>query len=178
MNLIISFFSKLISKVYIPYKREISIEEVEFINGEDLATCLIIAKKPWQLSNLFIKGYFKHSMVFATGFWIMDSTVKEGTKKTNFRYMASYSEYKIYKPKFDVDSEKFKEICFDIAEKDIPYDHYHRMNNDLNDCAETSRQSYLMTERDLTFPYEFPFFPEDLIEYGMFQEIYHYKAKK
>lgn len=173
---IVAFFSKIIAKIGIRYKRELTIDEIDFINNFNVSGCIILSRTKNQLSNWFITGHFKHSMIFATKFWIVDSTVRFGVSKRGIECLRGYSEYKIFRPKFELDKEDLKNICFDFVSQDIPYDHYHTDGNPFYDCTELVRKVFISLM--VPIDYKWPFYPQRLIETGLFEEIYHFKEKR
>ena len=173
MYWLVSFFSRIASRLYIPYRRKILPHEAEALVFMLKIGVLIRVKAPWQLSNYFIPGKGKHTAVYIGDGLVMHSTVKDGTKiEQAARFFERYSWYSLDRPLFKFDSTDYATKAFNLAMENIEYDHQHRQDNPFLDCVETSLKTYELVGHKIDLP--FPIYPDKISECGKFEKIYEH----
>jgi len=174
---VISFLSKIVGKIGVSSNRKLTNDERAFFNSNNLTGCLVLTRRKWQFSNFFIKGHYKHSMVFSSSNTVVDSTVSLGTAARHVALLASHSSYEIYRPTFDYEPIEFTQIAYEIADAKIDYDHEHKSGNRLLDCIETTIKIYnrvLVNPIDL----DFPIHPIEILDTNLFTSIYKFEEER
>ena len=81
----------------IPYSRKVSSKELELFNG--LGTHIILTRTKWCLTNLFIRGKYKHAAIINSDCTHVVEAVTHGVRKTNLtKFLSSKHNYLVIKP--------------------------------------------------------------------------------
>jgi len=132
------FFSKLISKIYIPWKREVSFEEMQVFNRLNLRGAVLLTHSPYQLGNLFISGYYGHAEIIVGP----NASVAARTDGVHLKKISDVISkcdcYTILLPhdtKQD-DRNRVSTLAIELSNKNIPYDFDMSLINNAMYCSE------------------------------------------
>jgi len=135
-----NFFIKVASKIRIPYKRKVALEEKFFFQSNDLRGALICGFTPWQFSNLFIWGKAKH-LEIVTGPTNCVGAVMEGVRETRLEnVLEKWSWYVVLMPTRSVEVEKV--ISFSRSQIGKPYDDNFEKSDVAFYCSELGKDAY------------------------------------
>jgi len=173
-----SLLSRLISKVSCKYEREIKEDIYETLFKKDLEGCIILTHTPWQLSNLFILGKYKHSEIFVTELHTIGAETSGVNKKHIIKLLKKVDKYAILKPKFATEEDKREAMAAAELMIGLPYDFEFELDNKGMYCSELIWKCYTQaTDRIPNYgKYLYP--AEFLEDNESWEVIFEYEEKQ
>jgi len=128
---------KAVARLGIPYKRKIRQHELDFFFNGDLTGYVILTHTPWQLSNLFIRGW-KHSELLA-GSGVAYAALTTGVEQHSIqKLLKEIDRYVVLKPLFADNGQRNHAVTIglEMINDNIPYDYDFSVGNKTLYCSE------------------------------------------
>jgi uncharacterized protein YycO len=121
--------------IYLPYKRKVTVDELSKIVG--CQNCIILTLRKYCLTNLFIKGKYKHAAILNKNQSCVVESTTHGVRVTGIKeFLSTKHEYLIIKPSNYLASEMNQVESEMVKYIGHPYDWLFDMNSNNLYCSE------------------------------------------
>jgi len=128
--------------------RRIKDNEYYAIDRDLYAGCVLLSRKRYELSNLFIPGKYTHAAIF-NGHKIVEA-VGEGIREVSLAYFCYDKDYIAIMEPNDISNTEIKDMCVDMQNYiGLKYDYYFDSKNKSYYCSELVYQ--LLTKNVASF---------------------------
>lgn len=134
----IELLVKLVARIGLPYKRKVMRSELSMLGSICRKGDLIFTYSPWKLSNIFIRGDYKHVAMYLNSHSIIEATTIEGVSIADIEHLLSKaSKYAVYRTNLSNEQcDILENVSYDLADDSIEYDYDLDKSNKKYYCSE------------------------------------------
>jgi len=141
MGNIARYLIRMLSKIGININRKLEQEEYDIISSLKMGD-VILTRRNWQASNLFIKGKWKHAMLVRSTGSVVEA-ISSGVVITDIvKALKNKSEYIVLIPMFCKDEDMIVAANYAATKEGTPYDGLYNEDNGAYYCSELVYDAY------------------------------------